>query len=30
VDDYGDRKEPFISAALHEADTWASTTGWTL
>ncbi len=30
VDDYGDGKEPFISAALHEADAWASTTGWTL
>lgn len=30
VDDYSDSKEPFISAALHEADTWASTTGWTL
>lgn len=30
VDDYGHSKEPFISAALHEADAWASTTGWTL
>lgn len=30
VDDYGDRKEPFISDALHEADDWASTTGWRL
>lgn len=30
VDDYGDRKEPFISDALHEADAWATTTGWTL
>ncbi len=30
VDDYGDSKEPFISAALREADTWASETGWAL
>lgn len=30
VDDYGDSKEPFISAALHEADAWSSRTGWTL
>ncbi len=30
VDDYGDGKETFISAALSEADTWASATGWTL
>ena len=30
VDDYGDSKEPFISAALREADTWAATTGWRL
>lgn len=30
VDDYGDSKELFISAALHEAEAWASTTGWTL
>ena len=28
VDDYGDGKEPFISAALAEADVWASETGW--
>jgi dephospho-CoA kinase len=30
VDDYGDGKEPFISAALHDAETWASRTGWAL
>ena len=30
IDEYGDRKEPFISEALHEADDWASMTGWTL
>ena len=28
VDEYGDRKEPFISAALDEADRWASLTDW--
>jgi dephospho-CoA kinase len=28
VDDYGDGKEPFISAALHEAEAWASRSGW--
>ncbi len=30
IDDYGDSKEPFISAALHEAETWAAATGWEL
>lgn len=30
VDDYGDAKEPFISAALDEAEVWGSQSGWTL
>lgn len=30
VDDYGDRKEPFISSALDEAEAWAAETGWLL
>lgn len=29
VDDYGDGKEPFIAAALSEAEVWAERTGWT-
>ena len=30
VDEYSDRKEPAISAALQEAELWASATGWAL
>lgn len=30
VDDYGASKEPFISSALAEAETWASQRAWTL
>jgi dephospho-CoA kinase len=30
VDDYGDGKEPFISAALVEAERWAAQSGWAL
>ena len=28
IDSYGEGKEPFISAALRAADTWATDTGW--
>ena len=30
IDDYGNGKEPFISAALVEAEAWAVSTGWTM
>ncbi len=30
VDQYGASKEPFISAALKEAERWAATAGWTV
>ncbi len=28
IDDYGDAKEPFISACLAEAESWAAAAGW--